>query len=113
MREIVMDPTEDKMFVEHREDETIVTIMTERLLDAQDIQELQNSLMTIVEQARRQKLVLDFCNVQFLSSAALGLLVKIQKNICERKGQLQLRNINPKIHEIFKITKLAKVFDIS
>ena len=108
-----MEPTEDKIFVEHSPEATTVTFMDEKLLDAQDIQELQEALMSVVEQARREKLILDFCNVQFLSSAVLGLLVKVHKNICERRGQLQLHNINTKIYEIFKITKLTEIFDIS
>ena len=108
-----MEPTEDRIFVEHSPDATTVTLMDEKLLDAQDIQELQEALMSVVKQARQQKLILDFCNVQFLSSAVLGLLVRVHKNICERRGQLQLRNINTKIYEIFKITKLTEIFDIS
>ncbi len=108
-----MEPTEDRIFVEHSPEATTVTLMDEKLLDAQDIQELQEALMSVVEQARREKLILDFCNVQFLSSAVLGLLVKVHKNICERRGQLQLRNVNTKIYEIFKTTKLTKIFDIS
>jgi anti-sigma B factor antagonist len=113
MWEIVMEPTEGKIFVEHSPEATTVTFMDEKLLDAQDIQELQEALMSVVEQARREKLILDFCNVQFLSSAVLGLIVKVHKNICKRKGQLQLRNINTRIYEIFKITKLTEIFDIS
>ena len=108
-----MEPTEDKIFVEHSPDATTVTLMDKKLLDAQDIQELQEALMSVVKQARREKLILDFANVQFLSSAVLGLLVRVHKNICERRGQLQLRNINTKIYEIFKITKLTEIFDIS
>ncbi len=108
-----MEPTEDRIFVEHSPDATTVTLMDEKLLDAQDIQELQEALMSVVKQARREKLILDFANVQFLSSSVLGLLVRVHKNICERRGQLQLRNINTKIYEIFKITKLTEIFDIS
>ncbi len=111
--EIIMEPIKEIIFVEHTTDTTIVTLLKEQILEQKDIQELQKSVMTVIEQAKRQKLVLDFCNVQYLSSAVLGLLIKIHKNICERKGQLQLRNINPSIYEVFKITKLTEIFDIS
>ena len=36
----------------------------------------------------------------------------VSKKIYEQDGQLKLCNINPKIYEIFKITRLTKVFDI-
>ena len=108
-----MEPTKEKIFVEHRADATIVTFMVEKILEDRDIKELEESIMSLVEQARRPDLVLDFGQVKFLSSAALGLLVKIHKNVRERKGRLQLCNIAPKIYEIFKITKLTEIFDIS
>ncbi len=68
--------------------------------------------MSVVEQAERINLILDFQNVRFLSSAVLGLLIRVSKKVYERDGQLRLCNITPKIHEIFKITRLTKVFDI-
>jgi anti-sigma B factor antagonist len=50
--------------------------------------------------------------VQFLSSAVLGLLIRISKKVYEHDGQLKLCSINPKIYKIFKITRLTKIFDI-
>jgi anti-anti-sigma factor len=57
-------------------------------------------------------MILDFGNVRFLSSAVLGLLIRVSKRIYERDGRLKLCNINPKIYEVFKITRLTKTFDI-
>ena len=37
---------------------------------------------------------------------------RISKKVYERDGQLRLCNISPKIYEIFKITRLTKIFDI-
>ena len=98
--------------VEYAKKATIVTFTDEKILEETDIQALQESIMSIVEQAEHINLILDFCNVRFLSSAVLGLLIRISKRIYERDGQLRLCNINPKIYEIFKITRLNKVFDI-
>jgi anti-sigma B factor antagonist len=92
---------------------TIVRFTDEKILEEKDIKALQNSIMPIVESASgRINLILDFGNVRFLSSAVLGLLIRISKRIYECEGQLRLCNINPKIYEIFKITRLTKTFDI-
>jgi anti-sigma B factor antagonist len=40
------------------------------------------------------------------------LLIRLSKKVYERKGQLKLCGINAKIFEIFKITRLDRVFDI-
>jgi anti-sigma B factor antagonist len=73
---------------------------------------LQDSVMSVIEQSEQINMILDFGNVKFLSSAVLGLLLRISKKIYERDSQLRLCNINPKIYEIFKITRLNKIFEI-
>ena len=98
--------------VEYSEKAAVITFTDEKILDEQDIQALQESIMSVIKQNSGVNIILDFCNVQFLSSAVLGLLIRISKKIYEDEGQLKLCNINPKIHEIFKITRLTKIFDI-
>ena len=102
-----------RISVEYSKNATIVTFTEERILKDEDTQALQESIMSVVESAGgRINLILDFCNVRFLSSAVLGLLMRVSKRIYERDGQLRLCNIDPKIYEIFKITRLTKIFYI-
>jgi len=98
--------------IEYAGKATVVSFTDEKILEEQDIKALQESIMSVIEQAERISLILDFGNVRFLSSAVLGLLIRISKRIYERDGKLRLCNINPKIYEIFKITRLTKTFDI-
>ncbi len=98
--------------VEYAGNATIMSFTDEKILEEKDINALQESITSVIEQAERINLILDFGNVRFLSSAVLGLLIRISKRIYERDGQLRLCNINPKIYEIFKITRLTKTFDI-
>lgn len=107
-----MAPVKPSISVEYTDNATVVTLAEEKILEEKDIQALQESIMSVIEQAERINLILDFCNVRFLSSAVLGLLIRISKKVYERDGQLRLCNISPKIHEIFKITRLTKIFDI-
>ena len=79
--------------VEYAENATIITFVDERILEERDIQALQESIMSVIEQAERLNLVLDFCNVQFLSSAVLGLLIRVSKKVYERDGRLRLCSI--------------------
>lgn len=102
-----------RISVEYSENATIVTFTDERILKDKDIQALQELIMSVVESAGGGiNLILNFRNVRFLSSAVLGLLMRISKRIYERDGQLRLCNIDPKIYEIFKITRLTRIFDI-
>lgn len=101
-----------RISVEYAENATVVTFVDEKILEESDIHALQESVMSVVEEAKQLNLILDFCNVQFFSSAVLGLLMRISKKVYEQEGQLRLCNINPRIYEIFKITRLNKIFDI-
>jgi anti-sigma B factor antagonist len=107
-----MDFIKPRISVEYAGDATIIGFADEKILEESDIRALQESIMSVVEQTGRINLILDFANVRFLSSAVLGLLIRISKKIYERDGQLRLCNISPKIHEVFKITRLTKVFEI-
>ena len=107
-----MAATKPRISVEYAKNAIIITFTDEKILEDSDIQALRVSVMSVIEQAGRMNLILDFRNVQFLSSAVLGLLIRVSKRVYECDGQLRLCNISPKIREIFKITRLNKIFDI-
>lgn len=110
--EITMATIQPNIGVEYAENATIVSFTDEKILEEKDINSLQESIMSVIEQTEQINLILDFRNVKFLSSAVLGLLIRISKRIYEHNGRLRLCNIDPKIYEIFKITRLTKTFDI-
>lgn len=93
-------------------DVTVVRFVDRKILDEASIQELGSELFQLVEQENRGKLVLNFSKVDFLSSAALGKLITLDKKVKARSGKLKLSNIRPEIYEVFAITKLNKLFDI-
>jgi anti-sigma B factor antagonist len=93
-------------------DVTVVHFRDPKIIEDLRIQELGQELYQLVETENRKKLVLNFGSVDFLSSAALGVLIKLDKKVKARKGVLKLCNIRPEIFEVFKITNLNRVFDI-
>jgi anti-anti-sigma factor len=107
-----MKPTTAKLVVENGIDVTLVTFEDENILEEQQIRKLERALLPIVRQNEQKRLVLNFQNVKFMSSSFLGLLVKIHKRVIEMGGHLQLFNLDSKIHKVFEITQLVKVFDI-
>jgi anti-sigma B factor antagonist len=97
--------------VEHK-DVRIVEFTHNKFLDEANIAEIGQTLTSMIDEVEYPKLLLDFANVDHLSSAALGMLINANKRIKERNGQLRLANIKPQIHEVFVITKLDKLFRI-
>jgi len=93
-------------------DVTVVRFVDKKILDEAGIQELGGELFGLVEHDNRRSILLNFENVDFLSSAALGKLITLDRKVKSAKGRLKMSNIRPEILEVFQITKLHKVFDI-
>ena len=108
-------PRRRRLEVEDIGDVTVVNFVDRRILDEQNIQIIGEQLFSLVDEVGRRKILLNFGNVEFLSSAALGKLITLNKKLMALKnegGQLILCNIDPQIHEVFEITKLDKFFKI-
>jgi anti-sigma B factor antagonist len=101
-----------KLSVEYVDSVVVATFTSERILEDVDIQALEKTLLPLVDQNHKPLIVLDFSNVKFLTSAVLGLLIRILKKVNEAGGGLRFCGINAKILEIFNITRLDKVFEI-
>ena len=93
-------------------DVTVVRFVDRKILDESNIQQLGNELFRLVEEENKSKLLLNFSNVEFLSSGALGKLITLDKKVKAHEGVLKLSNIRPEIYEVFAITRLNKLFDI-
>ncbi len=104
--------SKEKLNVENGTDVTIVTFEEENILEDQQIRKLERALLPVIRDNQQKKLVLNFIKVKFMSSAFLGLLVKVHKRVIEAGGSLQLYNLDPKIQKVFEITQLVKIFDI-
>ena len=107
-----MAEIQPRISVAYKENATVIAFTDEKILEETDVRALREAVESVVEQARGIHLVLDFRHVKFLSSAVLGLLIRISKRVYEQEGQLRLCNIHPGIYEVFKITRLTNVFEI-
>jgi anti-sigma B factor antagonist len=93
-------------------DVTIVRFLDKKILEEAGILELGTELFGLVELENRKSLLLNFAGVEFLSSAALGKLITLDRKVKSNKGRMKMSNIRPEILEVFQITKLNKIFDI-
>src|SRR4030095_12429956 len=95
-----------RLEVEPIGDVTVVNFIDRKILDEQNIQIIGEQLFSLVETEQVKKLLLNFRNADFLSSAALGKLISLDKKVQAAGGKLVLCNIDPQIYEVFEITQL-------
>lgn len=89
-----------------------VRILVDTIVDETDIQAMDREFKSVIERRDAPKIVVNFQNVQHLSSSALGTLISLNSAVQDRGGQLCLAEINGTIQEVFKITKLDRIFAI-
>lgn len=76
-------------------------------LDAAQCEKAQTFMDTVAE-AR----VVDFANLEYISSAGLGVLLKTQKRLAETGAGLKIINVNNHIHDVFRYSGFNAIFDI-
>ena len=107
-----MDKANPNLSIEFHGSVVVATLTDEKILDETQLQGLDGSFTPLIEENPKIQLIIDFSNVKFLTSSVLGLLIRISKKVYETNGRLRLCSINPKIMEIFRITRLDKIFEI-
>ncbi len=56
--------------------------------------------------------VLNFAQLEYISSAGLGILLKTQKRLVESGAGLKIINVNNHIHDVFRYSGFHSIFEI-
>ncbi len=91
----------------------VVEFNRPNVVDEAEIKQAGDEIYHYLKERDRIKLVLDFHRVQHLSSAALGMIVALNKVIGQRTGQLRVAAVNDDIQKVFKLTRLHKLVKIT
>lgn len=91
---------------------TVVSFVESKIVSEESIQEVGDQLYSLVDTEGHRQLLLNFGNVQYLSSAALGKLINLKKRVTAAGGNVKLCCIHPELKVVFKITRLDNVFQI-
>ena len=89
-----------------------VGFTTRNILDEALIHQIGEEVAGLVAASNNPKLLVSFKGVEHLSSTALGMLITVKNKVAAKGGQLRLADIDPKILEVFRITRLDTLFQI-
>ncbi len=107
-----MADTDSRLIIKQDGELTLVSFKDRNILDESSIQSIGDHIGRLVDEAPVPKMVIDFKDVDHLSSAALGTLITINNKIRNKDGQLRLSNIDKNIYQVFQITRLNTLFQI-
>jgi anti-anti-sigma factor len=98
-----------------REDVGNVTVLRlkARMLPSDETTEnLFAQAYSVVDDARRSKVVLNLDGVEFLASVAIGKLITLMRKTRSAGGGLLLCNVGPTVLGVLHITKLSDILHI-
>ena len=107
-----MDEATPHLSVTEQDGVNVVKFSDRKILEELAIREIEEEFSRLVESKEGIRLLLTFKNVEHLSSAALGMLIKLNAQVGDNQGHLKLADIRPQIFQVFKITRLNRLFEI-
>ena len=94
-------------------DVAVVKFMDEKVVDPARIEKMGTELLSLAGSEDRQKLLINFENVRFFSSAAINKLIVLEKRMRAQGGKLKLSNLRPEVKDLFSFTNLDGLFNIN
>ena len=110
--EMAEEQKKSRLLTRAQGDVMVVHFLDTRILDVVNINQIAEELSDIVEKKNYTRLLLNLTNVEYLSSAVLAKLIALHKRLKGLRGELRVCSVRDSIMEVFRITKLDKVFDI-
>jgi anti-sigma B factor antagonist len=80
-------------------------------LDLAAADPLRRALTALIDR-RQARLVVDLGRVLYIDSSGLGVLVAAMKQARAAGGDVRLCGLEPDVHAIFEMARLAKIMDI-
>jgi anti-sigma B factor antagonist len=88
----------------------IITFTRGRLRDVENV--IATELQGRTDELGECHLLLDFTNVEFITSVELGTLINLHQRMKESGGRLTLFNLNLEVFEVFAVTRLDTLLGI-
>lgn len=93
-------------------DVVVATVVQTRVVEASNADQFFREVEEIVTSRDVKRLLIDLSQVEYMSSAALGSIIKLHRKLSSDKRRLALLCPRASIRDLFGLTKLDTVLDI-
>ena len=107
-----MDSSGGHLVVRRLEGVIVVQFGASKIIDEKSVAEIGKKLDRLASAGPSSRLLLNFENVDQLSSSALGMLITLNRGMKMKGGVLKLCGIHPQVFQVFSITRLDRMFEI-
>ncbi|MGE5479745.1 MAG: STAS domain-containing protein [Chloroflexota bacterium] len=100
-----------KFYIEQKQIEDIDCLNLSGYLDAHTAPELESKLEELINEGNI-KIVVNFENLDYISSAGLGVFMAFIEDIRESGGDIKLAKMKSKVFNVFDLLGFPMLFDI-
>jgi anti-sigma B factor antagonist len=91
---------------QRKDDVLIAAFARPQVLDPDYIDLVREELLCVMSELHPPKVVIDFERVHFLSSSAVGLIIRLDHEAKQRGGALCIANVRSDVFEVFRLSKV-------
>ena len=78
-------------------------------LDINNVEEFETVLQKLFKD-RRFKIVLNLEKLTYISSAGIGVLMSVIKEVRKNRGDIKITNVVPDVYKVFELLELPGIF---
>lgn len=97
--------------VTRKDDNDISTLYLKGFLDAHTAAEFEMALQKLVDE-KRFKVVVNFKDLHYISSAGLGVFMGFIEDIRNNGGDIKLSNMSPRVYKTFDLLGFPTLYEI-
>lgn len=106
-----MAASDEMIDIKEEKNQDVLVIRIKGRLDAMTSAEAERRVLNVIEHGDK-KLLLDFLNVEYISSAGMRMLLTVAKKLKNLSGKLVLCSVNTRVMDVLKMSGFDHVIDL-
>ncbi len=99
------------MKVDQRQESDVAILTPQGRIDAAGMNDFSAALNTAIQMGNK-KILIDFSQADYMSSAGIRVLIETKKKVEAEKGEIAFCSVNEQLLELFEVVRIDKVFHI-
>jgi anti-sigma B factor antagonist len=104
-------PSKEQFNIVAKTIEDIDCLYLKGYLDAHTAPDLEDAISQIISNGRK-KILVNFSNLDYISSAGLGVFMAFIEDLREKDGDIKMSDMKPKVFSVFDLLGFPMLFEI-
>lgn len=101
----------NEFLVDRQDKDEVSCLYIKGYLDAHTAPKFEESLQILVDE-KRYKIVVNFHDLNYISSAGLGVFMEFIEEVRNGDGDIKLANMNTKVFKVFDLLGFPNLYEI-